>query len=140
MIETNGISALQNVVNDDGRPREGGLASQAGRAAGTPLDIVFLDAQTFADRDLQRDILKLFLDQARRVVPSLPDLSGREQADAAHLLKGSARGIGAWAAAATAEAYETADERARALIAPELAQAFADVEAAITARLATLEG
>lgn len=98
-----------------------------------PVDFAFLDRQTFADGDLKRDVLQLFVAQVRQVVPSLPGLSERGQADAAHLLKGSARGIGAWMAAETAQIYEQADRDGRRRLYPELAAAFDRVEAAIHA-------
>ena len=98
------------------------------------VDFAFLARQTFDDVELQREVLALFVAQARRVVPTLARLDPREQADAAHLLKGSARGIGAWPAAAAAEAYETADPGSRRRLAGELATAFDAAAAAIEAR------
>jgi HPt (histidine-containing phosphotransfer) domain-containing protein len=109
-------------------------------AAGPPVDFAFLAAQTFDDRDLQHDVLRLFVAQARRVVPSLPGLSAREQADAAHLLKGSARGIGAWAAASAADAYEAAVENQRAERYRDLRAAFDAANAAIVAVLEAAQG
>ena len=103
------------------------------------LDLPFLAQQTFDDTALAREVLILFIAQARRVVPSLPDLAPAAQRDAAHLLKGSARGIGAWAAAAIAEVYEAADPGARPAIHPDLAATFAATEAAIGDYLASLE-
>ena len=118
---------MPNVVNADA---EGGapLATEAGTSA---LDLAFLDTQTFGDRALQREVLVLFVEQARRVVPTLPGLPSQEQRDAAHLLKGSARGVGAWAAAAIAEAYELAEPVARAAMHGDLAATFWAAEAAI---------
>ncbi len=97
------------------------------------LDGAFLAVQTFGDPELRREVLGLFVAQSRRVVPTLPGLGPPEQADAAHLLKGSALGIGAWAAAGTAAAYEAAAPDGRAALFPALARAFARVEAAIVA-------
>lgn len=131
-METNRISALRNVVN--AAPSRDAAASPA-----TPIDVAFLEAQTFADPALEREVLDLFVAQARRVVPSLPDLAAREQRDAAHLLKGSSRGIGAWAAAAMAESYELAEPASRAAMHADLAATFAAVEAAIAARLREIE-
>jgi HPt (histidine-containing phosphotransfer) domain-containing protein len=103
-----------------------------------PVDFDFLSAQTFADVELQRDILTLFVAQARRILPIMPGQTGKEQADTAHLLKGSARGIGAWAAADAAERYESTPALARHLAFADLTRAFAEVEAAIADRLAGL--
>ena len=131
--ETNRISALPNVVNADAE------AGPVPAAAAGPLDLPFLARQTFDDADLAREVLTLFIDQARRVVPTLPDLAPAAQHDAAHLLKGSARGIGAWAAAAIAEAYEAAEAGARPSVFPDLAATFAEAEASIDAYLARAE-
>ncbi len=95
------------------------------------IDLAFLTAQTFGDGAPRREVLGLFDAQSRRVVPSRPRLGPREQADAAHLLTGSARGIGARAAAAIASAYEAAAPAARPALYPLLDDAFARVEAAI---------
>jgi HPt (histidine-containing phosphotransfer) domain-containing protein len=124
--ETNRISALRNVVNAD---------AEAEPALAT-LDLPFLAQQTFDDADLAREVLILFADQARRVVPTLPNLAPEAQREAAHLLKGSARGIGAWAAAAIAEAYETAAPEARSTIHGDLAATFAATQTAIARELA----
>ncbi len=78
-------------------------------------------------------MLGLFVTQLRRLIPGLPAAKPREQADTAHLLKGSARGIGAWAAADSADAYEAAAPERRAALFPALEAAFARVEAAILA-------
>lgn len=111
-------------------------ARAGGTSAETPVDFSFLAVQTFGDRDLEREVLSLFVAQARRVVPSLPALSDRTGADAAHLLKGSARGIGARHCAALADAYEVADASGRRHLFPTLRAAFERAEAAIAAHLA----
>ena len=129
--ETNRISALRNVVNADAE------AGPVVTSAAAPLDLPLLAKQTFDDADLAREVLTLFVEQARRVIPTLPDLGPAAQRDAAHLLKGSARGIGAWAAAAIAEAYEAAPPKARPTIHPDLAATFAEVEAAVVHYLGT---
>ena len=124
---------MPNVVNADAE------AGPLGEPAKATLDLPFLATQTFGDTDLVREVLILFVEQARRVVASLPALAPAEQGDAAHLLKGSARGIGAWAAAAIAEAYEVADLEGREAIHPDLAATFADAEAAIGDYLGSLQ-
>ncbi len=135
---------MRNVVNDDPEPpTDNSLAFDATAAAASlagPIDFAFLAKQTFADRDLEREILRLFVAQARRVVPTLPSLSDRAQADAAHLLKGSARGIGAWHAAAIAEIYEQAPaaERGRAHV--DLVATFEAAADAIDRRFADDRG
>jgi HPt (histidine-containing phosphotransfer) domain-containing protein len=115
------------------------LSHNLGQPSSDPLDFPFLSAQTFDDADLERDVLDLFVAQARQCLPRLANLSSRDQADTAHLLKGSARGIGAWAAAAAAAEYEAAPPEDRAAIFPRLADAFAAVERAVTARARSRE-
>ena len=124
---------MPNVVNAEA---EAGTTAAPAQAT---LDLPFLAQQTFDDTGLAREVLILFAEQARRVVPSLPDLAPAAQRDAAHLLKGSARGIGAWACAAIAEAYEAADTGARPAIQTDLAATFAATEAAIGDYLASLD-
>jgi hypothetical protein len=124
--ETDGTPALPNVVNDD-----------VAAVDAAPVDLAFLAEQTFGDRALERDVLLLFVAQARRVVPSLPSLTAEAGAAAAHLLKGSSRGIGAWRCADLADAYEAADAETRTRLYARLAMAFARAEAAIAAHLAT---
>ncbi|MGP9822488.1 Hpt domain-containing protein [Salinarimonas sp. NSM] len=74
----------------------------------TPLlDRAHLDAQTFGDADLAREVLGLFegqLDRLPPLVAEAPETGAR--IDAAHTLKGSARGVGALRVAACAEACE----------------------------------
>lgn len=73
------------------------------------LDRAHLDAQTFGDADLAREVLSLFEDQCRRLLPPLLD-EGRpvgERADLAHTLKGAALGVGAMQVAQASAAVET---------------------------------
>ena len=100
------------------------------------VDFAFLAVQTFDDLDLQKEVLSLFVAQARRLTPTLPGLDGQAQNDAAHLLKGSARGIGAWSTAAAAEAYEAAPPAERPAAFALLAAAVTEADTAIGAWLA----
>ncbi len=88
----------------------------------TPLlDRAHLDAQTFGDADLAREVLGLFERQLDRLPPLIaqaPEPGAR--VDAAHTLKGSARGVGALRVAGCAEACEHG-LRAGCAIAGELA-------------------
>ena len=107
------------------------------------LDETHLDRMTLGDRRLEREVLELFLRQTTimldRIVNAPPPLA----AAAAHTLKGSARGIGAWRVARAAELLEQAaeedggeepdaeghaDHRAErpARLAPEIAQAIGE--------------
>jgi HPt (histidine-containing phosphotransfer) domain-containing protein len=76
------------------------------------LDLVHLSRQTFGDHALEVELLTLFERQAAQLAARLRE--SRRPGDAAarmelaHMLKGSARSVGAFAVAASAEAYETA--------------------------------
>jgi HPt (histidine-containing phosphotransfer) domain-containing protein len=73
------------------------------------LDLEHLRRQTAGDRDLERELLALFVAQCARLRPLLAAApSTAERADAAHTLKGSARAIGAWSLAGAADRLEAA--------------------------------
>jgi HPt (histidine-containing phosphotransfer) domain-containing protein len=76
------------------------------------LDLVHLSRQTFGDHALEVELLTLFERQAAHLAVRLADPScpgdSRARLELAHMLKGSARSVGALAVAASAEAYETA--------------------------------
>ncbi len=121
-----------------GHGSDQGLSRDLTRTSTGAVDFAFLVAQTFADVALEQEILELFVAQARKVLPGLPALTPKGQADIAHLLKGSARGIGAWDAADAASRYEATAPDRRHLVFPELASAFEATGLAIDARLAAL--
>ncbi|WP_439575892.1 Hpt domain-containing protein [Phreatobacter sp.] len=74
---------------------------------GRPVDLVHLSRQTFGDRDLEREVLALFERQSRTMVARLREATNAKTwADAAHTLKGSALGIGAFAVAEAAGRVE----------------------------------
>lgn len=76
-----------------------------------PIDLVHLSKQTFGERELESELLRLFDRQAAQIVERLSDvgLSDRRwRADLAHTLKGSARAVGAFGVAAAAQTYEEA--------------------------------
>jgi len=91
-------------------------------------DRAHFDAVTAADRGLQLEVIGLFRDQVEAWRAGLA--SAEQWRDAAHTLKGSARGIGLDALAAAAEAAEAASEVDRAAA---LTQVAAALEAALTA-------
>jgi HPt (histidine-containing phosphotransfer) domain-containing protein len=75
-----------------------------------PVDLVHLARYTMGDRDLEREVLTLFARQSDIYVARLRDArSAKAWVEAAHTLKGSARGIGAWR---VADAAERAERRA----------------------------
>lgn len=72
-----------------------------------PVDLVHLCGMTMGDRDLEAEVLSIFLSQSAiylKAWHAAKDARGRKQA--AHSLKGAARGIGAWNLAHLAEAAE----------------------------------
>ena len=73
------------------------------RMTGSPIDLRHLAEQTFGNADLEAEVLRLFLTQSR---DCLDRLSAGADARVAHLLLGSARGIGARAVAEAASALE----------------------------------
>ena len=83
------------------------------------------------DAALQREIIGLFQGQAaawtKALDPAAPDPAWR---DAAHTLKGSARGIGFWA---LAEACERAEAAQGGDIAPALRELLGALNAALAA-------
>jgi HPt (histidine-containing phosphotransfer) domain-containing protein len=82
----------------------GGEASKSVRAR--PIDLQHLSRQTMGDRDLERDVLGLFADQAQMVRKQIGKAEIKQRLFLAHALKGSARGVGAFAIAECACAIE----------------------------------
>lgn len=75
-----------------------------------PLDLVHLAKYTLGDRGLEAELLGLFRSQAGIYVTRLETAaSQKEWRDAAHSLKGSARGLGAWSLGDVAENIEHLD-------------------------------
>src|SRR5437763_5292286 len=69
-----------------------------------PIDLVHLARMTLGDRSLEREVLELFDRQAGVLVVRMQQAARAGICAAAHTLKGSARGIGAWRVARAAEA------------------------------------
>jgi HPt (histidine-containing phosphotransfer) domain-containing protein len=79
------------------------------------IDLGHFDAMTGGDRDLQTEVLRLFAIQSELWVRLLsPDAPETVWRDAAHALKGSANGIGAFA---LAEACAEAEDAAKVMLA-----------------------
>ena len=120
-----------------------GEAVSAGRrpvpSAERPVDLVHLARQTLGDRALEREVLQLFLRHSESGLARL-----REAADAAawtaaaHSLKGSARGIGAWRVARAAERAEATDRFGAGPASAEALRALAAEVAAATAFIGEL--
>lgn len=105
----------------------------------TVIDEDHLERMTLGDRSLEREVLEIFARQAALMLRRIAGAEPAFAAAAAHTLKGSARGIGAWRVALAAERLEKAagdagSEALHAAIA-ELESASAEACAAIGARL-----
>jgi HPt (histidine-containing phosphotransfer) domain-containing protein len=108
------------------------------------IDEVHLQRMTLGDRSLEREVLEIFARQTTLTLERIVGAAPARAAAAAHTLRGSARGIGAWRVAQAAERLEQAaagegDEGTiRAAIA-ELEAASFEARAAIELRLAEHE-
>jgi HPt (histidine-containing phosphotransfer) domain-containing protein len=101
-----------------------------------PVDLVHLARQTAGDPVLEREVLMLFRCQSRKTAARLKaSLDAAERMEAAHLLKGSARGVGAWAVAQAAETFEACRGEG-----PQGREALAIIEAAIAEADAFIAG
>ncbi len=98
-----------------------------------PIDLDHLARMTLGDVELEREVLALFADQSGRLVAAMAALPADTGA-LAHKLKGSARGIGAFAVAEAAAELETA-MRSRG----DAPRAFAALEAAVAEVQAAIE-
>jgi HPt (histidine-containing phosphotransfer) domain-containing protein len=108
------------------------------------IDEVHLGRMTLGDRGLEREVLEIFVRQATIMLERMVCADPARTAAAAHTLLGSARGIGAWRVARTAERLE---QIARGNASPamqeaidELKAASLEASAAIAARLTRLPG
>lgn len=73
--------------------RPGG--ESCGQKADRPIDLAHLSRQTMGDRELEREVLKLFVQQALAVRDTIAAAQPRDRLPSAHALKGSAKGVGA---------------------------------------------
>jgi HPt (histidine-containing phosphotransfer) domain-containing protein len=96
--------------------------------------------QTMGDAELARDILTMFLDQSNELLRAVRDArSTFDRRDAAHLLKGSARAVGAFGVAEAASRIESlsgdAGEGPLLEAVARLHAAVAEARSAMAARL-----
>jgi HPt (histidine-containing phosphotransfer) domain-containing protein len=61
-----------------------------------PVDLAHLSRQTMGDRDLEREVLQLFVQQSEAVRCSILGAGPEERASLAHALRGAAVGVGAF--------------------------------------------
>lgn len=72
-----------------------------------PVDLVHLARHTLGNRELEREVLQIFVRQSALYLERIRGAkSAAERLMAAHTIKGSARGIGAWEVAELAEVLE----------------------------------
>jgi HPt (histidine-containing phosphotransfer) domain-containing protein len=71
-----------------------------------PIDLVHLARQTCGDRGLEIEVLNLFRQQLALSVDQLKNASGSDRMSIAHLIKGSAKSVGAFPLAHIAEDIE----------------------------------
>ncbi|HUG63508.1 MAG TPA: Hpt domain-containing protein [Methylomirabilota bacterium] len=81
------------------------ITAREAQSTDRPVDLAHLARQTMGSRELEREVLHLFLRQTARVMPRFADPSA-DRVLLAHILLGSARGIGARQVAAAAERLE----------------------------------
>lgn len=75
-----------------------------------PIDLVHLARYTLGNRTSEHEVLELFRTQSKLYLQRLREaVSEGAWRDAAHTIKDSARGIGAWRVAEVAETAETLD-------------------------------
>lgn len=98
------------------------------------IDREHLTAQTFGDADLAQEVLGLFVEQCRRLMPAIAaaEQPDADRADLAHTLKGAALGVGAARVAAASAAVEASLRAGTG--APDLPE----LEAAVAATLALI--
>lgn len=109
----------------------------------TIIDETHLERMTLGDRRLEREVLELFVRQTTIMLGRIVGPDQALAAAAAHTLKGSARGVGAWRVARAAELVESAasgegDASAMEEAVTELKAASLEASAAIGTRLSGL--
>lgn len=84
------------------------------QAFNRPVDLVHLSRYTLGNRSLEREVLSLFLTQSAIYLQRLKEAGAdKDWVDAAHTIKGSAKSIGAWQLARSAETAEAMRGNAR---------------------------
>lgn len=78
-----------------------------------PIDWEHLSKYTLGNKDVEKEVLELFARQSSQFVEKLRNASDAQAwKEAAHTIKGSARGIGAWRVATKAESLEMLGDHA----------------------------
>lgn len=103
-----------------------------------PLDLVHLARQTLGNKDLEQEVLALFLRQSVLLAKQLDEARDAQSFRiAAHTLKGSAQGIGAWRVAKAAQSLESLSSERDG---PAARAARAGLDAAVAEANATIRG
>ncbi|MFA6153563.1 Hpt domain-containing protein [Mesorhizobium sp.] len=92
----------------------GGDVSGPGRSR--PVDLAHLARQTMGDRGLEQEVLALFVQQALSVRDKIVGAGIKDRLLLAHGLKGSARGVGAFAIADCVTEIELRPEDSQTLM------------------------
>jgi HPt (histidine-containing phosphotransfer) domain-containing protein len=113
------------------------VMTKHGRVADDVLDERHLRQMTLGDQSLEREVLQVFVRQITLMLKRITCAEPTHAAAAAHTLKGSARGLGAWRVAEAAEQLEQAATGLGDLseVIAELEVASDEVRGAIEARL-----
>lgn len=97
---TNSVRHVTAIKSDD----EGHTARNPSKK---PVDLVHLSKQTFGSKDLETEVLGLFLSHSLQCMQRMRAAeTDKDWAEAVHSIKGSARAIGAWKIGECAEIYE----------------------------------
>jgi HPt (histidine-containing phosphotransfer) domain-containing protein len=103
-LQETGLAILRNGYEKVAFSMPGGETSGTRRSR--PIDLAHLSKQTMGDREVEHEVLGLFAEQAQTVRRQIEGASVKDRLFLAHALKGSARGIGAFAIADCASAIE----------------------------------
>ena len=116
-------------------PRPPTIAAPPLAPTGEAVDFAHLARMTLGERELEREVLALFEQQAGMLLARMRGGDRAAAVCAAHTLKGSARSIGAWQVALAAEAVELSDAATRTGAIEALSGAIAAARIAIARRL-----
>ena len=100
--------AFMPAVTDETSYRRSDRRRRARPEGGTkPVDLQYLGRFTLGDDTLEREVLELFLEHTPTYIANLQNAAtAKAWHDAAHTLKGAARGVGAWRLGRCAETAE----------------------------------
>lgn len=94
MFRRNSTNSAPDRVESDSRGKQ------------PPIDVGHLSRQTMGDRELESEVLRLFIMQATAMRDRIKDAASMDRSLLAHTLMGSARAVGAFAVADCATVLE----------------------------------